>query len=68
MILMLCSGTHGLFEELHGYRHAKGNGSDECPNVGLVRSQLSMFFRNVHHMIPGDYFLDFLKKSFLWIL
>ena len=36
------SGTHGLFEELG--RHANRDESQNGLIVGLVRSQLSMFF------------------------
>ena len=30
--------------------------------VGIVRSRLSLFFSNVHHMIPETNFLEYLKK------
>ena len=30
--------------------------------VGLARSQLNMFFLSVHHTIPRDKFLDYLKQ------
>ena len=45
-------GTHGLFEEL--CRDDKGVGHGSVLIAGLVRNQLSMFFLNVHHMIPRD--------------
>ena len=44
------SGTHGLFEEL--CRHDKGVGHRSVLIARLVRNRLSMFFVNVHHMIP----------------
>ena len=49
-----------LFEELG--RYAKGVGQRSLLIVGLVRSQLSMFFSNVHHTIPRDCFRDYLKE------
>ena len=53
LFFKFCSGTHRLFEELD--RHARREGSQECPIVsGLVRSLLSMFFMSVNHMISKD--------------
>ena len=53
LFLKLHSGTHGLFEELG--RHAKGRVSHRSVLiVGLVSSQLSRFFLNLHHISPGD--------------
>ena len=33
--------------------------------VGPVRSRLNMYFLNVHHTIPKDKFLDYLKQVLL---
>ena len=44
--------SHGVFDEVD--RHDKGGGHRSVLIVGYVRSQLSMFFLSVHHMIPRD--------------
>ena len=38
LILSFVSGTHGLFAELG--RHAKGGGSQECPNCGACKESV----------------------------
>ena len=55
LVFNLHLGTHGLLEESGG--HAKGVSHRSVLIVGLVRSHLSMFFSNVHYMIPRDFFL-----------
>ena len=52
MFFKFRSGTHGLFEELG--RHDKEVSDRSVLIVGLVSSQLSMFFLSVRHMTPRD--------------
>ena len=59
------SGTQGLFEELG--RHSKGMGHRSVLIVRLGRSQLSMFFLNVHHMISRDNFRTIRSEFFLQV-
>ena len=52
-----------MFKELG--RHANRVGHRSVLIVGLVRNHLNMFFLSVHHTIPKDNFLDYVKLALL---
>ena len=77
MFLKFCSSTHGLFEELG--RHAKGCGSQECPNRGACEESVEQvlfkcaciicfpfrtnFWDCLKKVLPPDAFEAFLRGS-----
>ena len=55
------SGTHGLFEELG--RHAKGGGSQECPNFGACKEFVEhVLFECASYHSQRKKFLDYMKQ------
>ena len=52
LFLKFRSCTHGLFEELG--RHAKRDGSQDCPSCGDCKESVEHVLLSVHHTIPRD--------------